>query len=92
MQKKIILIVLALIIVSFLAGYFIRDLNLTGQVVSDIENKKIETKTTALCKENKCVDVLVSCFNGQVENIELVSSVVEFSEDFVDLRNQTGLC
>jgi hypothetical protein len=81
---KIIYIVVLLVIVFF-AGFFLRT-GFTGKAVIDVNNKYSYTR--ALCNsENECMDLLVSCENGNVASIVAGSKVVKQLDGWQDPRN-----
>lgn len=87
------IILLLLIIGAFIIGFLIGRYNgdITGRVVEDVDDSYSWTK--AICDDNKCVDVKVDCSNGKVVKIELVSELVEYSDDWVDERlDKDKLC
>jgi len=98
-MRKIILIVL-LVIVVFVLGILFKDILsfITGSVVLNqddkgIGEKKVETFTTAVCNNDKeCVDVLVTCLNGNVSKMELASNLTKFSDSWEDKREFESLC
>jgi hypothetical protein len=64
--------------------------SLTGKSIKESEY----THTKAICNSNgECIDVLVSCKNGEVESIEPISDLKDFSdiEDWIP-PNRTGFC
>ena len=77
-----------LIVVSFLVGAIGAGIikGLTGEVVS-VENSYSWTR--ALCNsDSECVDVVISCSNGEVEGIEFIGDVKDYSNlsDWTDPR------
>jgi|APSaa5957512622_1039677.scaffolds.fasta_scaffold70794_2 hypothetical protein len=98
-MRKIVLIVL-LAVVAFVLGLLFREVSpfFTGSVIAnadlEINEKKVETFTTAVCSnDQECVDVLVTCLNGSVSKMELVSNLTKFSDLWEDKRELEGsLC
>jgi len=87
MNKNILLVIL--IIVVFIIGMLIGkyafsvDSTVTGNVVSD----NVYSWTTAICDdENRCIDVLIECENGNVKNMKPVGNVNEYSDNWTDRR------
>ncbi len=89
MNKKfyIVLVIVALI-VGILIGKYAFNGSLTGSVVSNAENNRSYSWTTAICDDkNRCVDVLIECENGNVKNLTPVSDLNEFSDNWTDPRS-----
>lgn len=81
--------VIGLFLFGILIGFGIFNVSFTGKAI--VENEY--TYTTAVCDENSCVDVLVSCDNGNVIEMELQSDLKEFDENWTDIRlNQSVYC
>ena len=81
------ILIIILLIFVFLAGFFLDRFVFTGRVVEVIDVNNKYTYTKAICKENKCVDVLITCEDGKVVGMEPVSDFVEHPEEWIDLRN-----
>ncbi len=86
-MKKILIITIITILIAlaFFAGFYLNK-GLTAQVVNVPENNYTFTK--AVCEDNKCVDVRISCKGDSLTNIELISDVQEFSPNWVDPRTE----
>ena len=83
MRKAVIILVLLLIVLAFFVGLFISKISFTGNVVQD--NSYSWTK--ALCNsDNECMDVEITCNNGQVSSIVPISKLVVHSDDWKDPR------
>lgn len=78
-MRKIYVLFAVLLVLAFLLGLFINKFNLTGNVVSEVENDSAWTK--AICNDNKCIDVLITCKDGNVEKINPVSDMIYFGND-----------
>jgi hypothetical protein len=100
-MKKIsvigIVLIILFVVLAFLFGLLFSKLVLTGQTVSDRGGDSYipdQTLTKAVCNGNGCVDVKISCKNGSVVNLELVSeNIVEFESGWKDSRDPSkGLC
>ena len=82
---KLIYIFLLLIIVFFI-GFFVSRLAFTGKAVQDVESNYSYTR--ALCNsENECMDVVISCVNGEVASIAPSSNVIKQLDGWQDPRN-----
>lgn len=88
-MEKIFVTMGILMVLSFIAGIFAHDVSFTGKVVLEPRGYSY---STAICNENKCVDVLVNCSGNEVLSVEPVSDFVEFEESWIDERKQTKLC
>lgn len=72
-------------------GLFISRFNLTGNVVSEIENDSAWTK--AICNNNRCIDVLITCRGGNVAGIKPVSDMIYFDSEIILRGNSSDkLC
>ena len=59
----------------------------------DFENGDFDrTHTRALCSGKTCRDFLISCSGSKVLDLKPISGFVTFGEDWVDLREDKGLC
>jgi hypothetical protein len=87
MERKEIVFVVVLMIIVFLAGFFVSKINFTGNVVSGEEYGY----TKAVCNENKCVDVLVDCKNGNVVSLKPMSEVIDVGNGSLRVNN-SELC
>jgi len=96
MERKAIVVIVILIVLSFLAGFFINKLAFTGRVVQEQEVKPEQHYwTKAICNSaNECIDVKVVCENGIAKSVEPVSQIVKHNADWIDPRgNLSGqLC
>ncbi len=99
------IIYLLLLVIAFVLGILVSRMNfsflpLTGNVVGGSSgniNLAIDhTFTKALCNSaNECIDLKISCSNGKVAGIEMVSEVTQFGTDWEDPRSMDmirGLC
>lgn len=83
-MNKIYIIFGILIVIAFIFGLFLSRINLTGNVVAEAENY---TWTKAVCNsENWCMDVAITCQNGNVAKIEPVDSLIKNKENWTDIR------
>ncbi|MDO8563717.1 MAG: hypothetical protein Q7R87_01790 [Nanoarchaeota archaeon] len=84
------LLVIAFVAVAFFIGLLIGNVliggGITGNVVSNQLDKNY-TWTSAICDNNKCLDVLIECENGSVKSLKPMSDFVEFSEGWEDPRS-----
>lgn len=85
-KTAIALISIALLAIAFLTGYFING-TITAQTIADLPEEE-KTFTKAICEDNKCVDIKITCQGDSVTNIELISDVKEFSPNWVDPRDK----
>ena len=69
-----------------ITGKGISNWAITGNVVSNQLDKNY-TWTSAICDNNKCLDVLIECENGSVKSLKPMSDFVEFSEGWEDTRS-----
>lgn len=85
-----VLFILIGIVFGFLIGYFFNN-SITGKAIEQISENY--TWTTAVCDDNKCIDVLIECRDGRIISIKPISDLVEFPEYWRDPReNLTGYC
>jgi hypothetical protein len=88
LDKRKYLIIGILIIVAFLLGYFSGKIfafpGLIGKVIQENEY----TWTKAICNSGKCIDVLVTCKNGQVASLKPVSEV-QYIENLTGNTNES---
>ena len=92
MGKLLVIGLAGLFILGVIIGVVFKDGILTGRTVESDENLGNYTYTSAVCSENKCVDVLIECSDGEVIDLELISDVKEFSSDWVDNRRKKDFC
>lgn len=88
------LLIFALIVLALAIGFLLGKISFTGNVVSE-QTSNSYTWTTAICdSENKCFDVMISCENGKVVNMEPISGMVTFDSSWQDPRGNTskGYC
>ena len=80
------LIVILFVLLALIVGFAIGKISLTGEVVKEQVDKRY-TWTTAICDyENKCLDVLISCDNGNVVGITPVSDYITHNTSWQDPR------
>ena len=48
--------------------------------------------TTALCEGSACRDYVVTCLDGEAINLDPISGMVIFSDDWEDTREDKGFC
>jgi hypothetical protein len=94
MEKKTAILVVILVVLLVLTGLFFvifRQGSVTGDVVSSEYSY-----TKAICNEsNYCEDYEVVCYAENVKTLTPTGYVAQFSEDWVDERdnkNLDGLC
>jgi len=91
---KIFLIAL-LILLAFISGLLLQKFVLTGSAVADINNISDNeySWTRAICNDNNdCLDILISCKNGNVIDIKPASDFVRYPLQWEDLREEENLC
>ncbi|MBI3334023.1 hypothetical protein HYZ97_00895 [Candidatus Pacearchaeota archaeon] len=76
------LLIISVLALGFLAGRFFSQGSVTGEVIATNEYMW----TTAICQNTRCLDVLITCVNGEVTSIEPVSDFKEFNESWQDPR------
>ncbi len=93
-----------LIILAFISGIIINRLIFTGKVIEKLTDIETQNKVTipnrytwtrAICNEkNGCVDVEITCRNGKVESINLLSNILQNPGYWEDPRNinASNLC
>ena len=84
-----IIISLLLLVILLVGVFFI--FSITGNVISE-ERDFDYTWTTAICDGNECQDFEVKCLGGDVVEMNPVSGLVVFGEDFEDIREDRELC
>ena len=89
MRVLYILIAVLLLVVGVVVGFFVREFSLTGDVVKDLDEYSY---TRAVCSGEGCIDVIVSCENGDVVEIEPIFYLVEQEEEWIDPRESEGFC
>lgn len=87
MESKILVICFILFVLGIGVGFGISKINLTGNVVSGEEY----SYTKAVCNENKCVDVLVDCRDGEVLSLKPMSEVIDVGNGSLRVNN-SELC
>ncbi|MEK6928368.1 MAG: hypothetical protein AABW65_00220 [Nanoarchaeota archaeon] len=94
MKWYYIALIVAVLAVAFFLGYFSNKIVLTGKAVEELENiSKNYSWTTAICNSNReCIDVHVKCEGGKVVSMEPVSKLIEFSESWIDQREEIKFC
>jgi len=90
MNRKEIIIVVLLIVVAFVAGFFISKINFTGQVIQNDYDDNY-TLTKAICNNGKCIDVFIECLNGEVQSVIPVSDLIEVNFNDFEINN-SRLC
>ena len=85
-----IIIYLVLLVLAFVLGLLFGKIVITGNVVNEAGFVD-QTLTKAVCNEkNECVDLKISCENGRVVDLDLVSDVVKFGKGWEDPRGGLG--
>tara|TARA_Y100000310_G_C20701159_1_gene829997 strand:+ start:329 stop:619 length:291 start_codon:yes stop_codon:yes gene_type:complete len=88
MEKTAVIGVFGLVIIAFLFGLTFDKSALTGNVVRD-ELSMNYTYTRAICNEdNKCIDVLIECGNGEVQSLEPISDLRFFGSKYEDFSRK----
>jgi|SRR3989339_731265 len=95
-KLEIAIVFIILLVVSFLMGHY-SDLlfaSSNSAVTGDVVEEKLDyTWTRAVCNDaNECLDVVVSCVNGQVKEIKPISDIISHSPDWKDPRNESRYC
>jgi putative cell wall-binding protein len=50
------------------------------------------TYTSAVCQENKCIDYLFTCKNGELIQSKMISGMVSFEDGWIDRRENKQIC
>ena len=87
MNRKEIIFVVILMIVVFLAGFFMSKMGITGNVILEEEY----SYTKAVCNEDRCVDVLINCKDGEVASLKHMSEVIDVGNASLRVNN-SELC
>ena len=72
MGKLLVIGFIGLFILGVVIGVVFKDGVLTGRTVESDENLGNYSYTSAVCSENKCVDVLIECSGEEVIGLELI--------------------
>jgi hypothetical protein len=103
MNKKILILYVALVLL-IISAIAISAIAFTGNVVEDFNLGEIGyfdpstipfdyEYTTAVCEGNSCRDFVVTCLDGEAINIDPISEMVVFFDDWEDTREErNGLC
>lgn len=83
-MKLVISLILLILAIGFIFSFFVRDDSFLVDYTS--------TKTKALCFDRTCRDFLVTCKDKEIVKLVPLSGFVTFSDDWVDLREDKGLC
>ena len=86
----IVLAIVVLLVVVFVLGMNFDNVGFTGKAVKT----EIYTYTKAICSPTgECIDVLIECKNGEVEDMTILSDLKNFSdiEDWTP-PNKTAFC
>ena len=88
MRNRVVFVIIVLMVLSFLMGFFINKLLFTGQVIQEQEIKPdFYSWTKAICNSNnECIDVNIVCENGIVKSVEPASQIIQHNSDWVDPR------
>lgn len=85
------IVVVVALVVGILIGKYALTGSLTGNIVSDNKAGGGYSWTTAICDdENRCIDVLVECENGNVKSLKPASNLMEFGDNWSDSRDGNG--
>ena len=84
MKLKIIIYLLFLIL-SFISGFLLNGISLTGRAVQ--ENNESYKWTKAVCNEkNECIDILIECKNNKIISVSPASNLVKHESNWTDPR------
>jgi len=89
-MNKMYILLGVLIVLAFFAGFFVNRFSsgISGSVIYETGNY---TWTKAVCNsENWCMDVVISCADGNVVGIEPVDSLVKHGENWTDIRGNSS--
>jgi len=74
-------------VLAFLLGLFFNKFVFTGKAVQEISYLGKSSWTKALCNsENECMDVLITCEQGRVIDIEPASEIKKYPDNWQDIR------
>lgn len=91
-MKKLLILGFAIVfVIGLLVGLAFMNGSLIGKVIGLDKTAGNYSYTKALCYEKQCMDVFIECYAGNVVSIKPVSEVVQFGENWTDLRNQTAV-
>ena len=80
-------IVVALIVIAFVFGLLASKFVFTGNAVKDVSANYTWTK--AICdRDNNCIDVEISCENGNVVKVVPVTGIVDHPKNWSDPRGE----
>ena len=85
-----ILVISLFVAIAFLIGILIGNIFVGGVITGNVISSQLDknyTWTSAICDNNKCVDVLIECENGSVKSLTPISGFVEFDDAWEDSRN-----
>ena len=84
MKKSHLAIIILLIILAFGLGFLFSKINLTGKTINPLEQS---TATKAICNSNnECIDVVITCQEGEPIDLELSSNVKQLPANWKDPR------
>lgn len=84
MRKKQAILIAAVFILGVTLGLLSTSPALTGKAAGQ---DSFYTHTTAICNpEKECIDVVVTCKNGEVTKLEPVSDLIKFGQNWQDPR------
>lgn len=83
-KKKIMVLIIFLVLIGILFFSIINLSKITGEIVKDHY-----TYTKAICNQtNYCEDYKITCQNNNVVNIKPTGAIIQFPNDWKDLRNK----
>ena len=83
----LILILLFLVLTLTFSLFYIYNIKITGETISETSSKQVFTK--ALCNEdNSCRDFIYTCENGNLISITPTNAVIQHSADWIDPRTE----
>lgn len=89
--NKLFLIAVIAFLLGLSIGVIIGRIDFSGSLTGDVVLDE-HTYTRAICNENKCIDVVITCFGGEVVSISPISELVNMGEDWEDIRNNESFC
>lgn len=97
MEKlKIISLLVIILFLTIGGGLYLSYLfsSITGKAIANTEEQNISrdySYTTAICNSKKeCIDILITCENHSVINMEPLSELLKFPSDWEDERPENS--
>jgi hypothetical protein len=93
MKTLHVIIILALFLLSFIAG-LLSNSAITGQTIQETNEIKTYSHTKAICNENnECIDILIECENEKLLSIKPISDLIKYNKNWKDNRtNANDFC